>query len=638
MKKEAKIKNMKLFLLIGIVLFLISGVSAQIIGGEVFSEGRVAPFWQNVFVYDIHNVNDYFKVSVSPNKNRYSFENSEIFGKNSILRAEILDFENGFMAGPVEMNLSLDNNAEYPGDDIFPKMEFREVIQLEQPPGKLVISEKKIFDVVFNIYDGCDFSIREKNSFRNLCENCSNYVNSFESNFGLNGFLFVVDCHTNSRFKGGSREINFSEESGKWVIFEKRISSINEGEFLINFDGTKSRGIFSITDFIPDEFEVFNISGGGVVYDEDGYYAIEWKNSYRSPFNFSYYIKPKKKVRSCEIGLSDGSVLRKSFEDKFNLKEGEEFDLKENDFYFDCNFSKDISVYVVEEVNFESSLKNKIKKNKKTKISLKGNISENVSGLEFREYVPVEFEISEISNNGYVEISSSSYNVIVWEVNGNSFDFSYSILSSVKGVFSFMSEIGGNILGESFVNVYARVPSRGRKKKREADVIYEYYPQNFSRVTNSLPLIDSYKNMTLAIYSKNFTEKGAAELFDLNFSSKIYNRSLKFFDGYLVETNLGNNFGKFAFEYDFNPKDLEIKGYRGVEFYGKNNRGNWISLTGNFIEVDGDMKYKFESEEFFREIIIFGVKEKLTFWDRFVEWSWRVFGFKGFSFFLVYIC
>ena len=74
------------------------------------------------------------------------------------------------------------------------------------------------------------------------------------------------------------KQLNYSNSPPSLIVsFDKELIFDDEF-FVINFYGEKSEGEFPVTDFIPDEFEIFNISDGGVAYDEDGYYAIEWDN------------------------------------------------------------------------------------------------------------------------------------------------------------------------------------------------------------------------------------------------------------------------------------------------------------------------------------------------------------------------
>jgi hypothetical protein len=624
MKENKKLNYRNWFLLLGILLF-VNFVSANTIGGEVYSEGNAQTNWQNVFVYDINNPNNYVEVKVSPEDNRYSFSDSnkegKLFLENSVLYAEILDFQNGLMAGPVLMNLSLENNKNYfcIDCDIFPKMKLKEVIQFNESIKQVYISEEGEVNFDLDIYDDCDLSFfSKKDFFENLCENCSNYTFSSIFNFGLNNFNFISDCNKGKRIKGGSKEF-VSSSIDFWFKFDKILLFFNEESFSISFSGIKSKEIFSINDFIPNEFEVFNVSHGGQVYIEDGYYRIEWPNRYGSTFNFTYNIKPKEKLKSCEVGLTNDFILIQPFSE--NVNSFREFEnLKENDFYFDCNFSKDVSIWVLEQVDFEKVMDEKIKNKEMKSVEIKGNLSEDVLSVEFKEYVPVEFDILEISNGGRVERSNSKYNVIIWEVNENNFNFNYGIIPRVSGDFYFMSEFGGNQLDERVVKVYGNIVSGGNKKSKVSE--YKYEPVNFSIVSNTFPLIDKLDNLTVAIYSKNFTDKGALDLVPFDFNGKVYNRSLNYLGGYLLENNLGNNVDKFSFEFEFDKK------YSDLEVYGLDSKGKFFKLHGQVINDGKVLKFFSEGNEFFSQVVMYGVKQDLSLWDRFIEWSWKLFGNK----------
>lgn len=632
--------RMKVVMILLVAILMVGIVSAQIIGGEIIADGNVNPSWQNVFVYDVADVNDYVEVLVSPDGYRYSFVNSRvgvgvIFGSDAVIRAEVLDFENGFMSGPVDMDLSGVNDKYYSCDDcdIFSKMEFREVVQVREPSRELYVSGDGSFDVEVNVYDDCDFYYEEEM----LCESgCDLVVSSEElvvSSFGRQELEFVTDCHTGKRFKGGSRGL-FLGDDMKNVDFEKRMRMVDDSEFVVNFYGSKTEGDFPVTDFIPDEFEVFNVSDGGVAYDEDGYYAIEWRAVEQSAveqvsFNFSYYIKPKPKLSSCDFGAGGWRL------EAGGLMDWQVVDLKVDDFYFECNFTNDISLYVVESVDFSREMGKKIKNKEGISVHLEGSVncgqsdswsvgvSECQVAVEFREFVPIEFDVGGVSDGGRVEVSSSNYNVIVWDVNGSSFDFSYNVMPRVVGDFSFMSEFGGTRMDEENISVYNFVPPIRRSRGGSGGYVFK--PRNFSKVDSGHALIDKEGNMTVALFSNNFTSRGALELFGVKFSNRIYNRSLRFFDAYSVESNLGDNVGGFVFEYKVDWKVLRDKKYRSLEFYGVDKKGSRNRLTGmSVVDEGGLLTYRFDSNEFFRSISVYGVKEGLSGWDRILQWIWNV--------------
>ncbi|NCN86662.1 hypothetical protein GW932_02420 [archaeon] len=615
------------------IIFMVNLISASTIGGEVVSSDGIQAGWQKVFVYDTNDTNRYVEVYVSPENNRYSFsnviDNGTIFLDSSVVQSEILDFQEGLMAGPVQMNLSLENNKYYSCTDcdIFPKMELREVIQFNEPIKQLYVSDDGLVNLDLNVYDDCDFGLFFEGNpltYENFCEDGCDYRNTFEGNFGKNNWDFLVDCHVGKRIKGGSREY-VSSTLGEYILFEKEMYYSNENSFFVNYYGEKSSGVNSIVDYIPDEFEVFNVSDGGRVYDEDGYYSIEWKNLSSSYFNFSYYIKPKQKLRSCEVGLTNDFVLIDPFSEKLNSF-NDSFSLKKDNFYFDCNFSKNFSFFIVQNVEFEKVIEKSVKKGEEKTINLHGEISDNVS-VEFKEYVPVEFEVLYISNNGKMTSSSSKYNVIVWEVNGDSFDFSYTIHPNVLGEFYLVSELGGEKLEETFVNVYELIPSLGKKSGGSGGK-YKNNFTNYSSVSDKFPLIDKEGNLTVALYSNNFTNRGAFDLVSFMFQNKIYNRSLDYLGSYLLENNLGDNVKDFSFEFEFNETEFNKK-YRQVEFYGVDNKGNFFKLNGNVVNEGETSKFSSLNNPFFSQVVMYGVKTKLNFWDRIVQWYWNVLGHKA---------
>jgi len=624
---DTTIKKLTLLVLITSIF---PAVSAQIIGGEIFFEGNALPNWQNVFVYNIEDVNDYVEVLVSPDRHRYSFLNSRvgggiIFSPDSTLRAEILDFENGFAAGPVDM---ISNQEDY---NIFSKMEFREVVQFKQPNKKLIISENKNFTLEVNVFDGCNFYLKENDSYEQLCEFGCDYKEPMQGNHGDNKLTFATDCFTGDRLKGASRNMIFPTTSEKYVNYEKELHLKTPDELLIIFSGTKSNGSFSVTDFIPSEFEVLEVSDSGFIFLEDGYSSIEWKDIEDESFNFSYKIRPKPKLKTCDFGIYSSTpenkiLLRKSFESQI-IDFNEPLNLKNEIFYFNCNFSNEASFQMIEKIDFEKDLKYRLKNSENIKISLKGELSSEVSNLEFKEYVPIEFKVTSISNNGRVESSTSNYNVIIWGLSGSNFNFEYSISPSVIGDFSFISELEGNILEETSTTVYNYIPpffnkggSGGSGGTSFSRPPFKYVPENFSKVTGNFPLIIKDEDVKVAFYSKILKEKASFNLFKFIYEGN-FNRTFKYIKSYTIETNMNSTErGRIKFEYEVKKTFLEKNKYKDIKFFTRKN-GKFSPITGRAISSEGETtKYEFESSEPLSEFFIFAEKSKLSLKDKLMNW------------------
>jgi hypothetical protein len=498
-------------------------------------------------------------------------------------------------------------------------MEFRQVVQVQEPSQELYVSSDGSFPVEVNVYDDCDaYFVREageleaseqetgKNVWEQFCwKGCDYKAMSHEfwaMSFGRKDVEIVTDCHTGKRYKAAAIPQDELPRINEFVDFVKEFT-IESSQFTVRFFGEKSGGDFPVVDFVPDEFEIFNVSDGGRIYDEDGYYAIEWLNVSES-FDFSYSMRRKSKLDSCAVGLRDESG------NHYGWEVGGAIEVTDSNFWFECNFSSDIDVWVVESVDFERKMDSKIRNDKVSKVSLVGEVSESVD-VEFREYVPVEFEVSEISDGGELAISSLSYNVIVWSVNASQFEVSYDVMPSVAGDFSFMSELGGERMDEFNMSVYNFVPSIGPSKGSGGSGGgggYSYKPYNFSAVDGTHPLVDKFGNLTAGLFSEKFEGKGAFEIFGIR--PKSWNRSLKFFDAFGFETNLGENAGGMSFEYRANEKDLK--------FYGTDKNGKRNMITGMAVAQEGDeFVYRFSGDEFFRNISVWS-EISLNWWQRFL--------------------
>ena len=618
------IRNIKILMIFAMIIFLFSMVSAQVIGGEVVSTSFVSPSWQKVFVYDVNDVNSYIEAYVSPQDNRYSFMNSyvsggKIFSEDSLIRAEILDFDNGFFGGPVDMNLSFDNSKYYQCDDcdIFSKIEFREVVKFYEPNRMLYVSDDGSFDINVNVYDDCDLFVKKNDTYDMLCERGCDYDDIMYGNYGTNHVNFMTDCHTGKRFKGTSRDLFVTDDS-KYVNFDKEMLLVSDDEYKISFFGTKSEGDFSITDFMPNEFEIYNVSDSGHVYLEDGYYAIKWDTGYEisegGSFNFTYYVRPIARLKNCDYGVED------LFWDV-----GGTFNITNKRFYFDCNFSDDISLFLAKSVDIDRDMGKKIKNKEGISVLLNGKIKCDetksdigclMSDFEFKEYVPIEFQISSISNGGILSFSSSEYNVITWNVSGQDFDVSYNVMPSSSGDYSFVSELGGYKVEEYNVSVYDFIPPVGKSKGGGGSGGYVYKPKNISVADPFHPYIAKHDNLTAALYPDDFNPALAFEIFGFE-PSKIYNRSMKLVSAYSFETNDGEGVSKMSFEYRANKNDK----YKNLEFYGTDVSGKKNRITGMSVYEDGDdIIYRFDSEEYFRNIVVYGIKDKLNIIDRFLNW------------------
>lgn len=324
------------------------------------------------------------------------------------------------------------------------------------------------------------------------------------------------------------------------------------------------------------------------------------------------------------------SLKNNSYEEVLELEfGGNNFD--SSSIYEDQLFVESKDYFLLKEVNFSRTIvcdgckNNKIRRGEKVEVFLNYNFSDNISELNIYEYIPYDFSLFESGVDS--SYGGGNFQKLSWKVKGDSVSVNYSFLSpddSDKSVLftNFLEEI--EIESKDYT-LYKLIPpiSSGSSGRTS-----HYAPSVFSKVSDIYPLISENDSLILAAYSENFSNEGSLDVFKINFTDKIYNRSLELIEAYEFYTNLGNNFNRLSFELELNGSLLNSQDYNNFLIYGRNKEGNFVSLTGQVVGEGENMKFLIDSDEFFKEVLVFGVKNKLTLWDRIVEFYWNLFGFK----------
>ncbi len=124
-------------------------------------------------------------------------------------------------------------------------------------------------------------------------------------------------------------------------------------------------------------------------------------------------------------------------------------------------FIEEINFAKLEDLNFNRLItcnkcnQNLIKTNQKTTITLEANPSHYIEGMELKEYVPKDFEITK--TNGKVEEYSQTHNIITWNVSGNEIKRTYQVKAPNVWFFPkqyiFRTELENQLLDESEIIV-----------------------------------------------------------------------------------------------------------------------------------------------------------------------------------------
>jgi len=166
------------------------------------------------------------------------------------------------------------------------------------------------------------------------------------------------------------------------------------------------------------------------------------------------------------IGLYDGANISlcescEFFEGKINLRYGKNH-LNFYTFYEDIFYSENISLFIVQSLEVSRDVvcdgcsNGEVREGEVVDMKLKVGLSHEVENFEFREFVPVDWEI--VETDGSVFPFSSSHNVIVWTVSGKNVEKSYKVrapeISFWPKRYNFETDLGNYLVNSQELVVY----------------------------------------------------------------------------------------------------------------------------------------------------------------------------------------
>jgi len=255
------------------------------------------------------------------------------------------------------------------------------------------------------------------------------------------------------------------------------------------------------------------------------------------------------------------------------------------------NFFENLNFAILKTINFSrNEICDKCKKNSvvgSKNISMKVvlNLSNEISGMEIREYVPISFKILD-AKDGLIKPYSSTHNVIIWNVSGKDILESYTILSPKKGILNtqyiFKSEIEeinlttDNIIVRGFLPFFS-IHEKGifdsTKKKK-----YPKVAPNKALVLN----LNNKNILQVAVFPNKKLNNAEFEL-----KSYLYKGELEdVLEYYIFDTNIDlKDMSKLYIKFKIDKKSLKNKGYNNVSLYGLKD-STWEKADLNLIRQD----------------------------------------------------
>jgi len=200
------------------------------------------------------------------------------------------------------------------------------------------------------------------------------------------------------------------------------------------------------------------------------------------------------------------------------------------------------------------------------------NLSDYVSGLELREYVPVNWEI--LNTDGKIQEYSETHNLIIWNVSGKNIIKQYAVKTPKIGFFPkkyiLRSELEQEILAEDKIIVsrfFKFFPFNKKIALRRIERKIKY-----SIIRPNMPLVKRFDNESMirtAIFPIKIIKNAEFDLENCN-SEKIIKNMI---DCYLFSTNFNKEIEKIFIEFKIKKEIFED--YENASLFVLNEWGEW---------------------------------------------------------------
>lgn len=204
---------------------------------------------------------------------------------------------------------------------------------------------------------------------------------------------------------------------------------------------------------------------------------------------------------------------------------------------------------------------------KNINMNINVNLSDNVIGMELREYVPVDFDILN-SDGGEVKPYSSTHDVIVWNVSGTNINKNFIVKSPGMKIFNtqyvFKSEIEGLNLSTDNVIVRGILPIFSIKEKSLFESIKK---RKYPKVGPNMALVLNLKLgniMQVAVFPNKKIKNAEFELKSYKYKGELEN----VIEYYIFDTNMKvDNINKLYIKFRLDKKMLKNNGYKNASLY-----------------------------------------------------------------------
>lgn len=260
------------------------------------------------------------------------------------------------------------------------------------------------------------------------------------------------------------------------------------------------------------------------------------------------------------------------------------------------NFSYSLDFAVIKSFNYFRDIncpkcnKNKVKSNQNVKMTINLNFSDDISGLELKEYVPVSWDIID-SNYGEVKSFSETHNVIIWNISGKNIRINYSVKSPDIFIFPikflFRTEVEDYVVSDNEIIVTNFFPFFALNELVNLRIIKK---ATYSRISPERPLVIKPLKSEIkrvAIYPKK-TFKNVNFIIMQDFPIQKLDNSLGY---YLFYSDLKKeDIEKIYIEFQMKKELMQDEKYDNITFYIYQD-DSWVETNLELFDEDNNFYY-----------------------------------------------
>ncbi len=280
-KKTKQRKKINFVFIILIFLFILTTTkvkAAHAVCGKVDNSiNNVSVMWRSVIIYYHGDKGNNISCQIGEN-NKYCCDSEAIpehaWKIGNIIFVEVLDFGDGYKAGPVNTIMTGS------GYDIMPEMTLKKIINLHSPTHS-IFTESPILLNITTIYENTIWYNLDNEKNTTLCANCNHTEKLLNPGYGQHEISVYVNDSQNNIYKESNSfailsEIDFSRSHECGGCRKNKVPPLTDINMSIEVNLSHEINSFYFIDYYPKNWNLVNMREGAIENYSETHNKMYW--------------------------------------------------------------------------------------------------------------------------------------------------------------------------------------------------------------------------------------------------------------------------------------------------------------------------------------------------------------------------